>query len=139
MKKSLTFKTLVVLLACLSCALGASAYDHYNSEYNMYFNYVYEDNVQIASVTYDDGYNTYSGNVTIPTQINIGAMVDHYIDVKYIGANAFRSCSNLNSIYIPVGIKEIGSSAFSYCSKLTTVTIPYSVTRVDYNAFQGCI
>ena len=139
MKKLLTFKNLVVLLACLSCALGASAYDHYNSEYHMYFNYVFEDNEQIASVTFkDENYNTYSGSISIPTEINIGAMVDHYIDVKYIGASAFRNCSNLTSVYIPVGIKEIGSSAFSYCTQLTSVTIPYSVTRVEYNAFGDC-
>lgn len=139
MKKLLTFKNLVVLLACLSCALGASAYDHYNWQYEMYFDYVFENDVQVASVTYEDeSYNTYSGSITIPSEINIGGMVDHYIDVKYIGKYAFRDCSDLTSVYIPVGIKTIGQSAFWWCSKLTAVTIPYSVERVEYNAFGDC-
>ena len=129
----------MVLLACLTFAIGASAYDRYDYNTGFYINYVYEDGEQIAEITYDDETNThYSGAVVVPSQINIGAMVDHWINVKYIGRNAFEDCYNMTSIDLPIGIKTIGESAFSCCTKITTVTIPYTVTRVNYNAFGDC-
>lgn len=125
-----------MLLAYLSCALGASAYDFPDYEHDMYFNYLDDGTVEVTY--YDEDYNTYSGYVTIPTVAVRGAFNQTEFDVTRVGKYAFRDCSNLTGVTIPVGIKSIGSSAFWYCTKLTTVTIPYSVTSVEYNAFGDC-
>ncbi len=58
--------------------------------------------------------------------------------VTSIGADAFSSCSDLNSITIPSSITSIGSSAFAGCSGLTSITIPNSVTSIGDMAFESC-
>ena len=58
MKKILSLKTLGVLLACLSCALGAAAYDFANQSYTMFFNAL---DGETCEVTYENtSYNSYS-------------------------------------------------------------------------------
>lgn len=43
--------------------------------------------------------------------------------VVSIGEQAFQSCHNLESIYIPSTIKKIGRDAFEYCSSISNVYI----------------
>jgi len=87
-------------------------------------------------VTYrDTGYNSYSGNVIIPSSITYN---NEAYAVTAIGNNAFYNCSGLTSITIPNSVTTIGSSAFYGCTGLTYVKIPESVTSIGNYAFQGC-
>ena len=58
--------------------------------------------------------------------------------VTSIGDYAFHSCSSLISIAISDSIAEIGTNVFQNCSSLTSVTIPNSVTSIGNSVFSGC-
>lgn len=55
-----------------------------------------------------------------------------------IGAGAFRGCSKLSSINLPIALKGIASDTFKGCAMLTSIDIPDSVTSVDSSAFDNC-
>ena len=57
---------------------------------------------------------------------------------KQICAEAFKDCSGLREIILPVDVTEIGISAFEGCTALTRVTLPEKVEEVGYRAFFGC-
>jgi len=80
--------------------------------------------------------------------------------ITIIGARAFKNCTNLFEIVLPVGlttieeetfsgsglteitipasVESIGDYAFAGCSGLTEITIPASVESIGENAFEGC-
>lgn len=43
-------------------------------------------------------------------------------DVTIIGRSAFRSCTNMTSVYIPSSVTSIEAWALAYCSYLTNIT-----------------
>jgi len=121
----------------------------------IYYNITSDNTV---SVTFkDNGYNTYSGNVTIPSTVKIDGKT---YQVTGIGYCAFRDCSALNSVTIPNSVvsidgqafinsgltsltlpnsvQYIGSSAFRNCNGITSLTIPESVVSIGVNAFADC-
>lgn len=110
MKTLLRKALLVFILTALPSAIWA--YDVYYA----YVNGIYYDldtKNKIASVTYKDNkFNSYSGNVTIPEEIE-------YKSAKYsvtkIESLAFNGCTGLTSITIPNSVKSIGNSAFRGC------------------------
>ena len=51
---------------------------------------------------------------------------------------AFKSCSALQSIELPVRLVSIGKQAFMSCSKITEVVIPEGVTKIGESAFASC-
>lgn len=51
--------------------------------------------------------------------------------------NAFKGCTNLKSIELPVNLQEIGVSAFEG-SGLTQITIPENVNYIRASAFKDC-
>ena len=53
-------------------------------------------------------------------------------------SRAFKQCTSIQSVRIPVSLTSIGASAFSYCSSLTSLTIPDSVTSIGEGAFCRC-
>ena len=62
---------------------------------------------------------------------------------RFISIAAFRSCTNVTSITIPIGVISVGAQAFYACSALMTVyckpPIPptaYKDRFVDWNAFK---
>ncbi|MBQ3141043.1 MAG: leucine-rich repeat domain-containing protein, partial [Clostridia bacterium] len=57
--------------------------------------------------------------------------------VKIIGENVFGGQTGLSSIVIPEGVVSIGANAFRSCSNLTRVTFPKSLMSIE-NAFSGC-
>ena len=91
---------------------------------------------KIAEVTYNGFYNKYSGNITIPSSINVNEVE---YSVTSIGESAFYECWDLTSVTIPNSVTSIGEYAFFGCSGLTSVTIPNSVTSIGDGAFSFCI
>lgn len=123
-------KNLLLAIALLSV--------HFAYAYDVYIDGIYYDLANgKATVTYKEkGYNSYSGDIVIPSQIE-------YEGVKYsvtsIGEYAFQNCWFLTSTQIPTSITSIGDYAFSYCTGLTSIEIPSSVTLLGQYAFHLCI
>lgn len=59
-------------------------------------------------------------------------------NVKKIGCEAFKDCTNIISITIENGVEEIGDSAFEGCRKLKELFIPGSVNTFDHHAVYKC-
>ena len=124
-----TKKLLTTLLLALMTANMAAAYDfvvdgiYYFTAGNM------------AVVTYGDGYNSYHGQVTIPTSVTHDGTT---YQVGAIGSHAFFECDALTSVNISSTVTTIGQAAFYHCTALTSVTIPNSVTSIDNYAFGFC-
>lgn len=55
-----------------------------------------------------------------------------------IGAEAFSSCENLESVTILEGVTAIDDRAFEYCSNLRTISIADTVTEIGESAFAEC-
>lgn len=89
----------------------------------------------VKVVNRDELYNTYSGNVTIPTQVTNGGET---YTVTAIGHSAFRGSTGLTGVTIPSTVTTIGKYAFKDCIRLNGVIIPSSVKMIDYSAFEGC-
>ena len=58
--------------------------------------------------------------------------------VTRIGNSAFKGCTSLTSIEFPSTLTTIEPYAFRLCSRLTSIDIPASVTSIDYWAFYEC-
>lgn len=122
---------LVTLTAMLLSMLTASAYDF---EYNgMYFNITSTANLTCAITYRDKNYNTYAGNVTIPSEVEYKGRT---LTVTEIGVDAFLNCSNLTSVNIPNSVRAI--CGFKNCTSLTTINIPNSVIWIYGGSFYGC-
>ena len=59
-------------------------------------------------------------------------------NVMSIGIKAFKNCSSLKSVILPIELVSIGGGAFEGCSKLTEITIPTSVKDIDISTFVNC-
>lgn len=85
---------------------------------------------------------TYGGNITVISYIgdNTRVVIPSDIDgriVNRIGNLAFAGRSDLKYIELPISIKRIDEGAFKNCSSLTGLTIPVCVDKMD-RAFDGC-
>ena len=125
MKKSL-FTILLTLLPLL-----ASADDPVEIN-GIYYNLFSKGNV--AEVAANP--NEYSGDVVIPKKVKYEGVS---YSVRSIGEKAFKSCYDLTSVTIPVGVTSISKDAFAYCKGLTSVTIPEGVTYIEDDAFRKCV
>ena len=63
---------------------------------------------------------------------------DITLGVISIGGGAFRGCTGLTSVTIPISVSLIGEGAFEGCTGLTEITIPVSVNSIERNVFEGC-
>ena len=61
-----------------------------------------------------------------------------YTSNDEIGEKAFKDCSRLTSLTLPVGITSIGYDAFAYCCGLTSLTLPAGITSIGEFAFSYC-
>jgi hypothetical protein len=59
--------------------------------------------------------------------------------MEEIGNYAFRDCTKLAEIRLPIGIKYIGYSTFSGCMSLVEIEIPEGVAIISGGAFYRCI
>lgn len=59
-------------------------------------------------------------------------------NVKQIGAEAFKKCTEITSVQIPDSVEIIGEAAFADCSHLTTVEGGNQVKEIRDRAFAGC-
>ena len=61
------------------------------------------------------------------------------LPVTAIGHEAFRDCTNIESIIIPDSVTSIGNAAFTCCENLKTITLPKKVTSWGfYSPFEAC-
>ena len=88
-----------------------------------------------AEVT-NNGYNTYSGNVTIPSTVYYNGTT---YKVTSVGINAFSGCTNLTGITFGQYVTVISDRAFYQCgSSLTKLTLPNSLITIGNEAFYQC-
>ena len=55
-----------------------------------------------------------------------------------IGAEAFKGCDGITSVWLPDGLFKIGDSAFSGCAELESVVLPDSLLEIPPECFRGC-
>ena len=72
-----------------------------------------------------------TGNLTIPSTLG-GAKVTG------IGREAFKDCTELETVTIPDGVANIGDWAFRDCGKLKSLSLPSSLTNIEASAFRLC-
>ena len=114
----------ICILAFVCAIVGITkmhAYDFMARNANgdtIYYNYIGGDNVE---VTYkDNNFNSYSGNIVIPSTVNNGTSS---FQVTNIGGYAFNHCITLNSIEIPNSVTIIGTTAFTECYSLAFLNV----------------
>lgn len=85
------------------------------------------DGVLTTNFDYDTGENS-----------SLDALVGNLVisdDVTELGAYAFSSCYELETVVISDSVTNIGDFAFIYCTNLTSISIPNSVTNIGKVAF----
>ena len=56
-----------------------------------------------------------------------------------IGRRAFKGCSSLDNVILPINTKTIGFDAFADCTSLRRIAIPKDLSDIeDEDAFGGC-
>lgn len=127
-------RKLLSLFMTLCVCVGVFAYDAKID--GIYYNlYNYSDGAR-ATVTYrDQNYNSYSGEVVVPSVIWYNG---NEFTVTEIGEYAFCNCQSLSSITIPEGITLIGSHAFDNSYNVSSITLPQSITSIGDYAFYYC-
>lgn len=64
--------------------------------------------------------------------------VDHTTQEDHFGNGFLYNCTQLEQVFIPMGIVSIDTLALGMCSSLKEVMIPLGVERIGYGAFYGC-
>lgn len=118
MKTKLLKFNLMVILMALGCPLAVSAYDFYTDV--GWFNIIDGNSVEITY--FDENYNSYIGDVVIPSTVT-DPRNGYTYDVTKIGSYAFYGSYRLTSVTIPPTITESSSTAFAGCSSLSRVNI----------------
>ena len=94
----------------------------------------------------------FSGCSSLPVENNIRYADTYLVEVidktlssytiknetRFIGSNAFQSCTNLVSVTIPDNVISIGVAAFSECANLTLLIIGNNVKNIGNSAFKNC-
>lgn len=121
--------------------------------------YYLDNSNSTASVTYQNsGYNTYSGDVTVPETFSYNGQT---YTVTSIGEKAFYDCSDATSVSLPATVMSIAYGAFYKCKAstitfaegsvlrtianygfayagMTSLALPEGLTSVGGEAFVGC-
>lgn len=91
-----------------------------------------EGNGTLEVIQNDD--SPYSGIIEIPGFVTDKAI---YYSVGKIGDSAFKDCTGLTGILLPMYLNEIGVSAFEGCTGLTSIGLS-NVRTIGTAAFRGC-
>lgn len=127
-----TLKYFATIVAMLLCCITANAADFEVD--GIYYNVTHFP-TRTVGVAFGSTYNSYSGNIKIPTTVTYN---NQTYTVTSISNQAFKDCSNLTSVTIPEGIIEIGGSAFQNCTALNEINVPNGVISIKQLAFDGC-
>lgn len=92
-------------------------------------------NGQVFVTFRDDNYNSYRGNVNIPSSVTYNGAT---YTVTGIDDYAFRRCDSLFSVTIPSSVTSINYAAFYQCTALRSLDIPNSVTYLGQFCFMNC-
>jgi hypothetical protein len=133
-------KKTILLLSALFITLSSWAYDFTTG--GIYYNITSSVSPYTVAVTYaTSSYNSYSGDVTIPSSVTYNS-ISYSVTSIYgggaINGSAFYGCTGLTSITIPSSVTSIGSYAFYGCTSLNLISIPTSVTSIGAYAFVKC-
>lgn len=128
-------KRLLWVFAFVLSTLAAFAYDFMVGD----LCYNYNSDGTSVTVTYQNegspSYFSLKGALKIPESVSYGGIS---YPVTKIGEKAFRSCTSLTSVTIPISVTKIGKNAFNECRGITSVSLPNSVTVIDAYAFYSC-
>ena len=127
-----TLKNFATIVAMLLCCITANAAEFEVD--GVYYNVTHYPS-RTVGVTFGNTYNSYSGNIKIPSTVTYNNQV---YTVTSISNQAFKDCSNLTSVTIPEGITEIGDYAFQNCTALNEINVPNGVITIKQLAFDGC-
>lgn len=72
------------------------------------------------------------GKVTVLATITVGSTT---YPVTEVSALAFRMCSKITEVVLPVNVTRIGDFAFKSCFALTKVSLPSTLTSIGTGAF----
>ena len=141
MKKFLFLK-LLVLVACLSSALSAAAYD-FSAVYNgktIYYNITSSTNKTVEVTLRGKNVDYfYYGDISIPSTVTYNSTT---YTVTAIGDSAFFRVNGVNinsisSITLPSTVTTIGKSAFQNQAYCTFPTLPSNLQTIKEYAFQN--
>ena len=74
-------------------------------------------------------------SVDIPASVTYN---NYTYPVTTIGTEAFKNCSNLQSVTLPNSITSISTDAFYYCTKLGSINLPEGLQTIYTDAFRYC-
>lgn len=118
-------KTIILFWTFLFCST-IYAYDFESN--GIYYNKIQGG----CEVTYEkENVASYSGTITIPSTAN-GYKV---ISIAY---NAFRACTDLESITIPESVTDIAQCSFMNCTNLQEIRLPSKLNKIKSALFWGC-
>ena len=122
----------IFLVAGLLTGLNAVAYDF--AADGIYYK-INEDGTTVA-VTYESSdLNSYTGSVTVPSQVTNGGVT---YSVTAVADSAFNGSTDLTSVSLPSTITSLGARSFYNCSSLTSIEIPDGVTSIAKYCFRNC-
>ena len=138
--KKILFLKLLVLVACLSSALSAAAYD-FSAAYNgktIYYNITGSNTVEVTLRGHYADY-FYYGDISIPSTVTYNSTT---YTVTAIGDSAFFRIDGVNinsisSITLPSTVTTIGKSAFQNQAYCTFPTLPSNLKTIKEYAFQN--
>ena len=137
-----TSATLRVLYTPYDAYTSATYWSNFTSVTRLGYDFKYNNNFYrftgsntVGVANESPSYNTYSGSVTIPSQVvNDGTTYR----VTSICGSAFSFSTGLTSVTLPSSITRIEYNAFYKCSGLTAITIPAAVNYIGSQAFVDC-
>ena len=80
--------------------------------------------------------NTEHWGVSVISNSNGKMMFDDLLTT--IGDNAFKECSDLRSITLPLPVTSIGKYAFARCFLIRSISLPDNITSIAAGAFAEC-